>query len=104
MIDTPPIGLVSDALELFKYSDAICYVIRQDYSERGMNAMIDTKYKNKEVSNISYIFNDFKSKNKHGYGYGYGYGYSEVYGNGYHEEEEPETLLKKIASFIKPKK
>jgi len=104
VIDTPPIGLVSDALELFKYSDAICYVIRQDYSERGMNAMIDTKYKNKEVSNISYIFNDFKSKNKHGYGYGYGYGYSEVYGNGYHEEEEPETLIKKIASFIKPKK
>ncbi|MDB2556110.1 polysaccharide biosynthesis tyrosine autokinase, partial [Flavobacteriaceae bacterium] len=104
VIDTPPIGLVSDALELFKYSDAICYVIRQDYSERGMNAIIDTKYKNKEVSNISYIFNDFKSKNKHGYGYGYGYGYSEVYGNGYHEEEEPETLIKKIASFIKPKK
>ena len=24
VIDTPPVGLVSDALELFKYSDAIC--------------------------------------------------------------------------------
>ena len=59
VIDTPPVGLVSDALELFKYSDAICYVIRQNYSEKGMMKMIDEKYKNKEVSNISYLFNDF---------------------------------------------
>ena len=41
VVDTPPVGLVSDALELFKYSDAICYVIRQNYSQRGMMNMID---------------------------------------------------------------
>ena len=105
VIDTAPVGLVSDALELFKYADATCYVIRQDYSERGMINMIDNKYVNREVSNISYIFNDLKVKSKLGYGYGYGYGYSETYGNGYHENEEPETtLFKKIISFIKPKK
>ena len=67
--------------------------------------MIDVKYKNKEVSNISYIFNDLKLKNNRGYGYGYGYGFSETYGNGYHENDEPKTtLFKKIISFIKPKK
>lgn len=100
VIDTPPVGVVSDALGLFKYSDAICYVIRQDYSEKGMNMMIDAKYTNKEVSNISYIFNDFKLKSKHGYGYGYGYSY----GYQYHESQESETLLKKIIRRIKPKK
>lgn len=55
VIDTPPVGLVSDALELFKYSDAICYVVRQNYTEKGMMKMIDDKYVAKEVSNISYI-------------------------------------------------
>ena len=70
VVDTPPVGLVSDALELFKYSDAICYVIRQNYSQRGMMNMIDNKYINKEVSNISYIYNDHRVKSKYGYGYG----------------------------------
>ncbi len=32
IIDTPPVGLVADALELFKYSDAILYIIRQNYA------------------------------------------------------------------------
>ena len=68
VVDTPPVGLVSDALELFKYSDAICYVIRQNYSQRGMMNMIDNKYINKEVSNISYIYNDHRVKSKYGYG------------------------------------
>ena len=72
IIDTPPVGLVSDALELFKYGDAIMYVIRQNYSEKGMMKMIDEKYRNKEVSNISYVLNDFTVQNKYGYGYGYG--------------------------------
>ncbi|MEN8884241.1 MAG: polysaccharide biosynthesis/export family protein [Flavobacteriaceae bacterium] len=81
--------------------DAICYVIRQNYSEKGMMKMIDSKSINEEVTNISYIFNDFSIKSKYGYGYGYGYG---KYGNGYHKNEEPETLLGRIISFIKPKR
>ena len=97
VVDTPPVGLVSDALELFKYSDAICYVIRQNYSQRGMMNMIDNKYINKEVSNISYIYNDHRVKSKYGYGYG-------AYSNGYHENGKQETFFGKIVSFIKPKK
>ncbi len=53
IIDTPPVGLVADAIELFKYADAIMYVIRQNYTQRGMPKMIDDKYKNGEVKNIS---------------------------------------------------
>lgn len=100
IIDSPPIGLVSDALELFKYADAIIYVIRQNYSEKGMMKMIDDKYINKEVTNISYVLNDFSSEGKYGYGYGYGYG---KYGNGYHQEDEKENFLTKIINLLKPK-
>ncbi|WKD86837.1 Tyrosine-protein kinase etk [Polaribacter huanghezhanensis] len=101
IIDSPPIGLVSDALELFKYTDAIMYVIRQNYSEKGMMKMIDDKYKNKEVANISYVLNDFSLQGKYGYGYSYGYGYGK-YGNGYHEEEEKGNLFLKIIKMLKP--
>jgi capsular exopolysaccharide synthesis family protein len=96
IVDTPPVGLVADALELFKYADAIIYMIRQNYTQRGMPKMIDDKYKNGEVKNISYVLNDFEVQNKYGggYGYGYGYGYGK-YGNGYHKEEKL-SWLKKI--------
>jgi capsular exopolysaccharide synthesis family protein len=89
VIDTPPVGLVSDALEIFKFADAILYMIRQDYTQRGMPKMIDSKYENGEVKHISYVLNDFEVKNRYGggYGYGYGYGYGK-YGNGYHQNEK----------------
>ena len=45
IIDTPPVGLVADALELFKYADAIIYMIRQNYTQRGMPKMIDANMK-----------------------------------------------------------
>ncbi|MEI6865129.1 polysaccharide biosynthesis tyrosine autokinase [Flavicella sp.] len=82
IIDTPPVGLVSDALELLKYTDANIYIIRQGYSKKGMMKMIDNKYINGEVKNIGYILNDFSTTGKYAYEYGYGYGYS------YHENEK----------------
>jgi capsular exopolysaccharide synthesis family protein len=103
IIDTPPVGLVSDALELFKFSDAVIYVVRQDYSEKGMMKMIEDKYKNKEVTNISYVLNDF-SKKKYGYGYGYGYGYNYGYGYGADENDQKNGIISKIIRFLKSNK
>ena len=98
ILDTPPIGLVSDAVELLKYADSTIYVVRQMYSQKGMLKMINEKYIKEEVSNISIVLNDFTMKLSHGgYGnhYGYGYGYGK-YANGYGSEEAPKSLLKKI--------
>ena len=102
IIDTPPLGLVSDALDLLKFSDANIYVIRQDFSKRGMMKMVDDKYINGEIKNIGYILNDFSSVRKYGYGYGYGYGYSYEYTNNYHENEK-QTLMDKLSSFVNRK-
>lgn len=96
ILDTPPIGLVSDAVELFKYADSTLYIVRQNYSEKGMLKMINEKYIKEEISNISIVLNDFTMKLSYGgNGYGYGYGYGK-YANGYVGEEEPKSLLKKI--------
>lgn len=99
IIDTPPVGIVSDALELFKYSDAIIYVVRHNYTEKNMMKMIDEKYKNKEVKNISYVLNDFSLKSKYDYSFG-----SEKYSYGYHENEETKSLFSKLLSIFIPKK
>jgi len=93
IIDTPPIGLVADAQEIFKYADAIIYVIRQGYTLKGMPKEIEQKYKNGDVKNISFLLNDFEAKNNYGYGYGYGYG---NYNNGYHENEEKTNFFKRF--------
>ena len=84
ILDTPPIGLVTDALELQPHVDATLYVIRQDYTKKGMLAGINEKYKKGEVKNISFVLNYFRTKGRFGYGYGYGYGYGN-YAEGYHE-------------------
>ncbi|PKP12423.1 MAG: sugar transporter [Bacteroidetes bacterium HGW-Bacteroidetes-3] len=98
ILDTPPIGLVSDAVELLKYADSTLYIVRQNYSQKGMLKMINEKYIKEEISNISIVLNDFTMKLRYGYSnsYGYGYGYGK-YAKGYDgEEAAPKSLLKKI--------
>ena len=75
ILDTPPVGVVADALNLIKYADATLYLIRQDYTKRGMLEVINEKYNKGEVKNISFVLNHFVHSAKYGYGYGYGYGY-----------------------------
>lgn len=104
IIDTPPIGLVSDALDLMDYSDANIYVTRQGYTKKGMMKMIDQKYVNNEVNNIAFIINDFAQTSKYGYRYGYGYGYGYgSYSYGYNVEEK-KSLRKRISNIISSKK
>jgi capsular exopolysaccharide synthesis family protein len=94
ILDAPPIGAVSDAQELFKYADTILFLVRQGYTEKGLLKMIETKYRRKEIENVSYVLNDFTFNKRHGYGYGYG---SYGYGYGYYEKEK-ESFYKRIFS------
>ncbi|MGK0211887.1 MAG: capsular exopolysaccharide synthesis family protein [Polaribacter sp.] len=98
ILDSPPLGLVADALELTKFVDATIYMVRQNYTKKGMFSIINDKYKKGEVTNISFVLNFFEEKEKYGYGYGYGYG---SYGNSYHENDEKKSLLRKIKDFLK---
>ncbi len=100
LLDAPPIGAVSDAQELFKYADAILYLVRQGRTDIGALKMIETKYKRGDVKNISYILNDFAFSKRHSFGYGYGgygYGYGGGYGYGYgYNNQEKESFFKRI--------
>jgi capsular exopolysaccharide synthesis family protein len=99
ILDTPPIGLVSDAVELLKYADSTLYIVRQNYSQKGMLKMINEKYFKEEITNISIVLNDFTMKLRYGgygNGYGYGYGYGK-YANGYAgNDPAPKSFIKNI--------
>ena len=103
ILDTPPIGLVADALELTPYCDASIYVVRQGTTKKDMLRIVNEKHKRGELKNISIIFNGFQNKSKYGYGYGdsygYGYGYG-AYGEGYLDVEEEKTVGSKLISKI----
>ncbi|GHC60052.1 exopolysaccharide transport family protein [Ulvibacter litoralis] len=102
ILDSPPLGLVADSLELMKFADATIYMVRQNYTRRGMFSLINEKYKKGEVTNLSFLLNFFEEKGKYGYGYGYGYGgygYG-AYGNGYHETEQKLSFLGKIKKLF----
>ncbi|MEM6522316.1 MAG: polysaccharide biosynthesis tyrosine autokinase [Bacteroidota bacterium] len=81
IIDSPPIGLVTDALILSSFVDHTMYVVRQGFTPVATLKNIDEMHEMGKFSSISIIFNDI-TVNKYGYSYGYSYGYGYGYGQG----------------------
>lgn len=102
VLDTPPIGLVSDAMNLAPFSDVILYVVRQNYTKKEMVKMLNHRIKSGELSNVSIILNAFENKAKFGYEYNYGYGYGNS-GKGYYEQEKSKSKFRKTVGFLKEK-
>jgi succinoglycan biosynthesis transport protein ExoP len=97
ILDTPPVGLVSDALELSQYSDVTLYIVRQNFSKKEMINLLNNRIKRGELDNASIILNGFENKAKYGAGYGYGYGYGYgTYSNGYDDEGKAKTFIQKM--------
>jgi capsular exopolysaccharide synthesis family protein len=84
IIDTAPVGMVSDALTLSKYADCTLYIVRQGHTYKKQINQIDEYHEENKLPKVSIVLNDVKLQGGYGnYGYG-GYGY----GAGYFEEEE----------------
>jgi capsular exopolysaccharide synthesis family protein len=82
IIDSPPIGLVTDGLILSAYADHTMYVVRQAFTPIATLKNAEELYQSGKFKSLSIVFNDI-SVNKYGYSYGYSYGYGYGYGNGY---------------------
>jgi tyrosine-protein kinase Etk/Wzc len=83
LVDTPPIGLVTDGTTILKKADISLYVIRADYSRRAFATNADQLSEEHNINNLYIIFNSANASSR---GYG-GYGYK-VYGSGYYSEEK----------------
>lgn len=99
ILDTPPVGLVSDALELAQYCDVTLYIVRQNFTKKDMITLLNNRVKRGELNNASIILNGLENKAKYGTGYGYGYGYGN-YANGYYEEGKTKSIYQRIAQKI----
>lgn len=86
IIDTAPVGLVSDAMVLGKFADATLYVVRHNYTFKKQLELLEDLYSNQRIPKISLVVNDIYHQGGYGKYYGYsGYGYSS-YGYGYGSE------------------
>jgi capsular exopolysaccharide synthesis family protein len=105
IIDTAPIGMVSDAMALSRFADNTLYVVRQGYTYKKQIGLIEDFHVNGKMPRMSILINDVKARMGYGYyGYGkYGYGYGEK--SGYFEEEKkPKTLMNKWFGWLDTKK
>lgn len=84
VVDTAPVGLVSDAIELGKFADASIYIIRHNYTFKKQVQLIEELYSGKKLPHLSIAINDVQAKMGYGKYYGYvSYGYI---GYGYRSE------------------
>lgn len=80
IMDTPPVGLVTDALILMNYSDISFTVVRANYTRKEFIKNLDRLSKEHSHNHVGMILNGVEIGDKYGYGYGVSYGYG--YGNG----------------------
>ena len=89
ILDTAPVGMVTDTLLIGRVADLSVYVCRADYTRKNEYTLINELIDGNKLPNLCTVINglDLKRK-KYGYYYGYGkygkyYGYGKRYGYGY---------------------
>lgn len=103
ILDTAPVGVVTDTVILQRVTDAIVYVTRADYTPKEEIKMLNNLVAEKKLHNVNVVLNGVDmNKKKYGYQYGYGkygkygrygkrYGYGSYhYGYGYGNSEGTE--------------
>jgi len=96
VIDTAPVGLVSDANTLGKFADATLFIIRHNHTFKRQLRLLNDIYVDKRLPKVSIVVNDIEKGPGYGYQYGYSYSnnsYGYGYGGGYFEEEQIKESL-----------
>ncbi|SHO60935.1 GumC family protein [Algoriphagus zhangzhouensis] len=110
IFDTPPMGLVSETIDLMRLFDINLYVVRQNYTIKDHLVMINDLFNNKQVKNVYGVFNGIINSGYHYEGYNYGYGNTYLYSqnnkymyNYYGDdlEEKKKKIKKKDFSMMK---
>ena len=89
ILDTAPVGMVTDTLLIGRVADLSVYVCRADYTRKAEYTLINELAENNKLPNLCTVINGLDlQKKKYGYYYGYGkygkyYGYAKRYGYGY---------------------
>jgi tyrosine-protein kinase Etk/Wzc len=90
LVDTPPVGLISDALLMMRFVDSTLFVLNTRFANKDhVNNALDA-LGTVSLANAGFILNGVRMKKSkyyyntnYGYGYRYAYGYGSGYGYGY---------------------
>jgi len=88
VLDTPPVGLVTDGILVMKQVDVPLYIVRAEYSKKDFITGLNKLYADSKFAKLAIILNAVKQT---GINYGYGYNYS-----GYYEDEKQLSKLGKL--------
>lgn len=83
VMDTPPVGLVTDGVMAMRKSDVSIYVLRANYSKRDFVSNLSRLIKINKLSNVTVVVNALPVDNK-------------AYGYGYYEEKGKKKSLRKF--------
>lgn len=73
ILDTPPVGLVTDGIQAMKYADISIYIFRANYSKREFLLNLQRITTINKIANVTSLLNAMSSAGEKAYGYGYGY-------------------------------
>lgn len=76
LVDSPPVGLVTDSQLIAPFADATMFLVRHDHTPKNHLKMVDTLYKENRFQKLSIILNGVGE----GESYYYNYSYGDYYG------------------------
>ncbi len=86
ILDSAPIGMVSDTLVAARVASTTLYICRADYTYKNDFEQVNEMSRDEKLPSIAVVINAVdmrKKKYRYGYGYGKKYGYGNRYGYGY---------------------
>jgi capsular exopolysaccharide synthesis family protein len=92
IVDTAPIGLVTDAHVLSPLCDTTIYMVRHTYSPKNLLKRFDQNNEITPLKNPAIIFNGIKNRGFTTNNYGYGYGYNSYYGGNKKKRESVSSI------------
>ncbi len=69
VLDTPPIGYVSEYLLLKELTDTNIFIVRHNYTTSASLMDINELYENKKIKNLCFVLNDVRFADSYEYGY-----------------------------------
>jgi tyrosine-protein kinase Etk/Wzc len=90
ILDTAPVGIVSDTYLLDRFADVSLYLVRADYTPKKNIEDANNLHKQKKINRMYFVLNAIdlnKASFRYGYGGKYGYGYANKYGYGEDEKQ-----------------
>ena len=71
IVDTAPVGMVSDTFSLDRISDATVYLFRANYTNKSHLKFAESIVNEDKLKKMSIVINGTTTKAAYGYGYGH---------------------------------